>query len=213
LFSGHTIRPRPSVTGAVLAILAACDNHGRDLSQRPGGTSLATDVNAPKQKNRAWLMYLGALGLIVVLAVVATTLLPALGLAKPGTSGRAAVAAAAEVDQVLASPDADYGEFSTTLRVALVAHDNMVVSNSGEVELDHLLGSILDCYTAAREAWQAEIEDRWSPETFADPQFWLAAHPRLEVPASTPLTLTDVREACRIQAARTLKDAIRLASK
>ena len=158
-------------------------------------------------------MYLGALCLLVVAAVVVTTLLPALGLAKPGDSGRAAVAAAADVDRVLASPGADYNQFSTALRVALVAHDNLVTVNSGDIELDHLLAGVLDCYSAAREAWQADIEGRWSPETFADSGYWHAAHPLLEIPDGAPLTLDVVKGACRAQAARILGDAIKLARK
>ncbi len=173
---------------------------------------MTADLTTPK-KNRAWLMYLGALAVIVVLVVVATTLLPALGLAKPGNSGRAAVAAAADVDRVLSSSDAEYGKFSAALRVALVARDNMAIVNSGDVELDHLVGGILDCYSAAREAWQAEIENRWSPETFGDPVFWRAAHPLLEITTPAPLTLDDIKDACRAQASRELTDAIKLANK
>ena len=173
---------------------------------------MTPDLGTPK-KNRAWLMYLGGLGVIVVIAVVVTTLLPALGLAKPGNSGRAAVAAAADVDRVLSSAGSDYILFSTTLMVALVAHNNMVVANSGDVELDHLLGGVLDCYSAGREAWQAELENRWSPDTFADPEFWRAAHPLLKAPKLAPLTLNVVLEACRAQAARTLANAIKLANK
>lgn len=161
----------------------------------------------PKRKIPPVLQLLAMLGVLLVAGVVLSNFQHEVGLADPGSSGRAAVAAAAEVDRVLAS-GSGYEEFSEALRVALVAHRNMVVSNTADVDLEHMLSGILDCYQAAREAWQAEIEGAWDADSYGDPSYWRIAHPGLEIPAAGALEAEDVKQACRAQASRTLEQAI-----
>jgi hypothetical protein len=71
-----------------------------------------------------------------------------------------------------------------------------------------MLGGILDCYQAACEAWQAEIEGAWDAESYGDPSYWRAAHPGLEIPSAGVLDAEEVKQACRAQASTILAQAI-----
>jgi hypothetical protein len=160
------------------------------------------------KKSRPLLWLLAMLGVLLIAGVVLSNFQQEVGLAEPGSSGRAAVAAAAQVDRALSS-GAGYEEFSEVLRVALVAHRNMVVSNTADVALEHMLSDILDCYQAAREAWQADIEGAWNAETYGDPAYWRAAHPGLEIRSAGVLEVEDVKRACRARASETLAQVLR----
>ena len=145
-------------------------------------------------------MYLAALVTFVVLGIGVSRFQLELGLAEPSIGAREAVAVAVEVDRVMTA-DADYEEFSTALRVALVAHRTYAVRNTADGRVGHLLRSALDCYLIAREAWQAELEGAWDAETYGDPEYWSAAHPNVDFLGDAVLAAEDVIEACRAEAA------------
>lgn len=161
----------------------------------------------PKRKIPPLLLLLAMLGVLLVAGVVLSNFQREVGLASPGSSGRAAVAAAVDVDHALSS-GAGYEEFSEALRVALVARRNMVVSNTADVDLEHALSVIMDCYQAIREAWQADIEGAWDVDSYGDPSYWRAAHPGLDIPSTGVLEADDVKRACQAQASNTLAGAI-----
>jgi len=166
------------------------------------------------KKRWAWVLIpavivaLGAAGLLI------SNFQKEAGLVKPGEAGRAAVAAAAQAQQALgAAPDAaGYADFSTALLVAMVAHKNMPVTNAAETRLNNLLERILDCLTAAREAWQADLDGMWDPQTYGQSTYWSALHPAFEPPPGHALTAAEIRDLCSTQTSELIDEAIDLAS-
>jgi hypothetical protein len=165
------------------------------------------------RKHRGWILIPTVIVALAVIGLVISSFQSEVGLITPGESGRAAVAAAAQAQQALSATadPAGYAEFSAALLVALVAHKNMPVTNPAETRLKHELGGILECLTAAREAWQAELDGRWDPEIQGRSTYWGALHPTLDPPADDSLTPADVRDLCGAQAAELLEKAIDLA--
>lgn len=165
------------------------------------------------RKNRAWILIPAVVVLVAAIGLVISSFQSEAGLIKPGETGRAAIAAAAQAQQALSSSSepAGYPEFSAALLVAAVAHKNMPVTNAAETRLDDLLGTTLECLIAAREAWQAELDGAWDPETHGRSEYWNALHPALDLPAGDALTSAYVRDICEAQAAELLEKAIDLA--
>jgi hypothetical protein len=153
----------------------------------------AVDDGTPNRRSRAWLLVPGVLAVFVLLAVALSSFQQELGLSEPGVSARAAVAAAQAVDDALGA-DADYGDYSETLLVAVVARRNIVTDGPPNIEVDHVVRRALEYYVAVREAWQAELDGAWDPAIQGDPRFWEAAHPGLEVPGSAPLDPSRLRQ-------------------
>lgn len=171
-------------------------------------------LNAGSRKtSRAWIIIPAFIVAIAVIGLVLSSFQKEVGLAAPGDSGRAAVAAAAEADRALTAGTGPefYPGFSSALLVAVVAHKNLVAANPADTRLDHLLSNVLDCLAAAREAWQTELDQAWDPQTHGRPEYWRALHPLLEISADGPLAASDVRGLCRARAYRFLEDAIALA--
>ncbi len=165
------------------------------------------------RKRRAWILIPAVIVALAVIGLLISSFQREAGLIKPGETGRAAVAAAVQAQQALeaASDPAGYADFSTALLVAVVAHKNMPVTNPAETRLDSLLGRILDCLTAAREAWQAELDGAWDPETQGRSMYWRALHPAFEPPTGRALTAADVRALCAAQTSELIDQAIDLA--
>ena len=165
------------------------------------------------RKNRAWIFIPAVIVALAVIGLVISSFQREAGLIKPGENGRATVAAAAQAREALSatSGPAGYAEFSAALLAAAVAHENMPITNAADTRLDDLLGSILDYLTAAREAWQAELDGAWDPETHGRSAYWNALHPALSLSANDTLTAADVRAICEAEAAKLLEKAIDLA--
>ncbi len=165
------------------------------------------------RRSRAWILIPAVIVALAAIGLVISSFQREAGLIKPGEAGRAAVAAAVQAQQVLgaASDPAGYADFSTALLVAGVAHKNMPVTNAAETRLDNLLGRILDCLTAAREAWQAEVDGAWDPEIQGRSSYWSALHPAFELPDERVLTAADVRDLCAAQTSELIEEAIDLA--
>lgn len=178
-----------------------------------GGTTLARLNAGSRKTSRAWIILPAAIVGIAVIGLVVSSFQKETGLAAPSDSGRAAVAAAAEVDRALTggTDSGAYAGFSTALLVATVARKNMVVANPADTRLDHLLLSALDCFTAVREAWQAELAHAWDPQTHGSPEYWSALHPFVRISTDGPLAPADVRRLCGAQASEFLEKAIDLA--
>jgi hypothetical protein len=165
------------------------------------------------RKRRAWILIPAVIIVLAIIGLLISNFQREAGLIKPGETGRAAVAAAVQAQQALvaASDSAGYADFSAALLVAAVAHRNMPVTNAAETRLDSLLGRIVDCLTAAREAWQAELNDAWDPSTHGRSTYWSALHPAFAAPTGRALTAADVRDLCAAQASELIDKAIDLA--
>lgn len=165
------------------------------------------------RKRRAWILLPVVIVALAAIGLLISSFQREAGLIRPGEPGRAAVAAAAQAQQAIttASDPIGYADFSAALLAATVAHNNMPVTNPAETRLDSLLGRILDCLTAAREAWQAELDGAWNPETLGRSTYWTALHPAFEPPSGRVLTAADVLERCAAQTSELVDHAIDLA--
>ena len=161
-----------------------------------------------KQQGGAVLRYAVVIGALVVAAIAVTTFQQELGLAEPSDGGRTAVAALVEADRALAADD--YLEYSAAVRVALVANDRYTVRGPVDSEVHSLIERALVRHSAAREAWQIELEGEWDAELHGDPEYWRAAHPGVDVSGEPPLAADDVKEACRREAAELLGEILGL---
>ena len=165
-----------------------------------------------KRSSRAWLLLPIVIIMIAVVGLVLSNFQKEVGIAEPFKAGRAAVAAAVQArDLALGSGPGGYTAFSEALLVATVARRNAPLINPADTRLDHLLGRALDCLAAAREAWQAEIDQAWDPDSHGVPAYWNALHPSLAISRSGPLAAGDVRELATARATQFLADASKLA--
>ena len=89
---------------------------------------------------------------------------------------------------------AGYDAFSKSLAVAIVEARNMAITNPAETRLQIDLVKTLDCLSAAREAWQAELDQAWDPAVDGSPGYWRTLHPALTEWAAGPLSAEQVRE-------------------
>lgn len=171
-------------------------------------------MKTPKTKHRkisrAWIIIPGAIVVAAVIGLLISSFQKEAGIAEPANWGRAAVAATLEVDRALAagSDAAAYDDFSAALLVALVAHKNMAIVNPADTRLDNLLTRTLDCFTAVREAWQAELDHAWDPQLHGHLEYWHSLHPFLEVTTDAELAPAEVRRLCAAQAEEFLQRAV-----
>jgi hypothetical protein len=166
-----------------------------------------------RKRRWAWVLIPAVIVALAAVGLLLSNFQKEAGLVKPGEASRAAVAAAMQAQQALGAPPdaAGYADFSTALLVAIVAQRNMPVTNAAETRLNSLLDRTLDCLNAAREAWQADLDGTWDPETYGQPTYWSALHPALEPPLGRDLTAADVRELCRTRTSELVDQAIDLA--
>jgi hypothetical protein len=148
-----------------------------------------------RRKRLAWIVLPAAIVILVVVALVLSNYQKELGIAGPGRGGRAAVAAVAEARSAASGTGAgDYDAFSKSLAVAMVEARNMATTNAAEARLQITLTKTLDCLSASREAWQAELDQAWDPAVGGSPGYWRALHPALTEHAAGLLTAEQVRE-------------------
>lgn len=166
-----------------------------------------------KRASKAWIILPVAVALIAAIGFLLSNYQKEAGLVEPGTGGRAAVGAAAVAQSLIVQEGGadDYAAFSKALAVALVARTNMAVTNPAETRLDHRLAALLDCLSAVREVWQAELDQTWDPDIQGDPTYWRVLHPGCTIDAEGRLTPQTVRETCRVAASRLLDSAVDLA--
>lgn len=145
--------------------------------------------------SRVFLKYAAVVALIVAAGIVVSRFAPDIGLARPSDATRAAVARTVALEQLLAE-EPDFQRFSEALRVAQVAHANCPVRNTADGRVLTLVGEALDAYEAYRRAWQADLEGAWD-DSLADPAYWEASHPGLDVPGEAPLAPQVVMDAAR----------------
>jgi hypothetical protein len=148
-----------------------------------------------RRKYVAWMLLPAALLVVIVVTLVLSNFQKEAGLAAPGKGGRAAFAAVVEAREAASGNGAqDYDVFSMALAVAKVETKNVAITNAAETRLQIALTSALDCLSAVREAWQAELEQWWDPAAEGSPAYWHALHPALTGQTGGPLSAGGVRE-------------------
>jgi hypothetical protein len=177
-----------------------------------------------KRSSRAWILLPAIIVAIGAIGLVVSNFQKEAGLADPSKGGIAAVAAAVTaVDSSSGIGATDYQAFSEALLVAAVAKNNAPLINSADTRLETLLVKTVDCLSALREAWQAELDRTWDPQTHGTATYWRVLHPALEIsaggapsegaaPSAGALTPADVRALSHERASALLEEAIDLVS-
>jgi hypothetical protein len=160
-----------------------------------------------KRSSRAWILLPVAIVAIVLATILVSNYQTETGIAEPNKAGCAAVSAAIVARDLLRDGAGGYSAYSDALLVATVARKNAPRINPADTRLDHLLIEALDCLAAAREAWQAEIDQTWNPEIHGVAIYWKAAHPSLDVTEEGALTAVDIREFASARASELLEKA------
>jgi hypothetical protein len=141
-----------------------------------------------QRKSLAWMVVPAAMVIMVVVTLVLSNYQEEVGIARPGKGGRTAVAAAAEAREAAsATGAAGYDIFSKSLAVAMVKARNMPVTNPAETRLRTALTNTIDCLSASREAWAAQLEQSWDPAVDGSPGYWRTLHPALAGEAAAAL--------------------------
>jgi hypothetical protein len=149
-----------------------------------------------QKKQLAWILFPVVIVLIVVVTLVLSNFQKEVGIAEPGKSGVAVVAALAEAERAASgSGAAAYDLFSKTLTVAATKLNYMTTANPAETRLRTIAANMLDCLRAGREAWQAELEVDWDPTVDGSADYWLTLHSGLRPRQQTSgLSLGQVRQ-------------------
>jgi len=147
------------------------------------------------RRRLAWILLPAAIIILAVATFVVSNYQKEAGIAAPGKGARATVAAAAEARSAASGTGAgDYDAFSKSLAVAIVEARNMPTTNPAETRLQIDLTKTLDCLSALREAWQAELDQAWDPAVGGSPGYWRTMHPALTEQAAGRLTAEQVRQ-------------------
>jgi hypothetical protein len=165
-----------------------------------------------QRKQLAWILFPVVIVLIAVVTLVLSNFQEEAGIAEPGKSGLAAVAALAEAERAASgSGTAGYDLFSKALTVAAAKAYNMTTTNPAETRLLTVVASAVDCLRAGRETWQAELEQDWDPTVDGSADYWLTLHSGLRPPEQTSgLSMDQVRLWADDSAAYWLQKALAL---
>jgi hypothetical protein len=165
-----------------------------------------------QKKQLAWILFPVVIVLIAVVTLVLSNFQKEAGIAEPGKSGVAAVAALAEAERTASgSGAAGYAVFSNALTVAAAKAYNMTTTNPAETRLLTIVGSAVDCLKAGRETWQAELEQDWNPTVDGSAEYWLTLHSGLQPQEQTSgLSVAQVRRWANDSAAYWLQKALAL---
>ena len=154
-------------------------------------------------------LFAAAVLLILAGSIVLSSYTVEFGLAKPGMTTRRIVVAVAEIDATLGG-EPDFLEFSEALYAGRAAQRTLALRNPADNRASQAVGSALDCYSALREAWQAELEGIWEPAIHGDPGYWRSFHSAVQLPAAGPLSPADVRAMLRLEALAYAQEAMAL---
>ena len=164
-----------------------------------------------KPSGRAWLLLPAIIVVVVVMGLLLSNWQKEAGLAEPSKAGRSAVSAAGVAIELSSGTDArEYARFSNAVLVAAVAKRNAPLLNPADTRLNHQLTLLLDCLFAAREAWQAQIDETWDPGIHGTSTYWSVTHPSAGI-AGEDLTAAKVRELSLARAHEILRQAADLA--
>ena len=148
-----------------------------------------------RRKRLAWIVLPAAIVILAAVTFVLSNYQKELGIASPGKAGRVAVAAAAEARSTASGTGASgYDAFSKSLAVAMVKLRSMPTTNPAETRLEIALTNALDCLSASREAWRAELDQAWDAAVDGSPGYWQTMHSALSEQPGGPLSAARVRE-------------------
>jgi hypothetical protein len=148
-----------------------------------------------RRKRLAWIVLPAAIVILVVVTFILSNYQKELGIVGPGKGGRVAVAAAAEARSAASGTGAGgYDAFSKSLAVAMVKLRSMPITNPAETRLEIALTNALDCLSASREAWRAELDQAWDTAVDGSPGYWRTRHSALTEQPGGPLSAAQVRE-------------------
>jgi hypothetical protein len=87
----------------------------------------------------------------------------------------------------------------------------MTTTNAAETRLRTATANMLDCLTAGRETWQAELEQDWDPTVDGSADYWLTLHSGLQPQQQTSgLSVGQVRQWANSSAEYWLQKALAL---
>ena len=138
-------------------------------------------------------MFLVVTGLLV-LGIAFSSFQRQIGVSEASDATKVAFAAVTDAFRVLAE-GADHEEYSFSLRAARIAYDRASLVGVVDTKVHTELGHALEYMSAAREAWQAELEGEWDPETYGQAVYWHARLPGIDLPQSGPVTWAQATEA------------------
>ena len=166
-----------------------------------------------KRSSRGWILLPVTIAIMVALILLVSNFQKEAGLSHASAGGVAAVAAASAARDLASGEGPDrFAAFSDAYLVAMVARDNAPAMNAVDSRLDNVLLEMLDCLTAVREAWQAQVANIWDPATQGLSVYWKAMHPSIQVSGTGTLTAADVRRMALEQITTLLHEAVGLAS-
>jgi hypothetical protein len=165
-----------------------------------------------KRASRGWILLPVVVVALVAVGFLLSNFQKEAGISKVSKGGVAAAAAAAAARN-LASGEGEeaFQAFADAFLVATVARNNAPALNAVDTRLDQTLREILDCLTADREAWQAELEGYWDPESQGVPAYWQTMHPSIQAPTGAALSPDEVRRISVARAAALVDQALALA--
>ena len=131
---------------------------------------------------------------LITLGIAFSSFQREIGASEASDATKVAFAAVTDAHRVLADRT-DHDEYSASLRAARIANDRVslvgVVDTKVNTELEHAL----EYLSAAREAWQADLEGEWDSETYGDAVYWHARLPEVDLPQSGAVSLEQVTKA------------------
>ena len=128
----------------------------------------------------SFLMTSLAVAILVIGGIVLSNFQREAGVAEASAGSLAAVAAAEEAARVLEEGQS-YGEFEAAMRVAVVAHDRIVLFNAVDNDVRLEIGHALDCLEMARRAWQASDAGDWVEGVHDRAGLWQAVLPAMDL--------------------------------
>lgn len=132
---------------------------------------------------RAALLMFLVFAVLVALGIAFSSCQREIGASEASDATKVAFAAVTDARRVLAERT-DHDEYSVLLRAAVIAYDRTSLVGVVDTKVHTELGHALEYLQAAREAWQADLEGEWDPETYGNAVYWHARLPDVDLPRS-----------------------------
>lgn len=135
-----------------------------------------------------------------------------LGLVHASPGAVHASALIAEVEPML-EQGADFSAFSAALSSNLVVQRKLAAHNIADGRVRTALSNALDCYSALRQSYQAELEGEWDGEIYGDPAYWRLFHPAVQLPSADHLDSRELETRLRAEALGYVNEALAVAER
>lgn len=157
----------------------------------------------------AVLMFL-VFAILIALGIAFSSFQRQIGASEASDATKVAFAAVTDAHRVLAE-GADHGEYSVSLRAAVIAYDRTSLVGVVDTKVHTELGHALEYLSAAREAWQADLEGEWDSDTYGDAVYWHARLTEVDLPQSGAVSLEQATKAFLAGADTHIEQAIEAA--